>query len=151
MKKTESFIAYGHRLIKSTHKTTFEITKDDYLTEKGDCIIAVKSQKACADLSSAFKEIARKPDAKIVIRLNIGKYAETVIAKGDPRLTLTHPREMVIRKSSHICDRTLAISADKAALDLSRSFVKKLQSPECVVKITITATAPEELERIKER
>ncbi|MFX0070300.1 MAG: DUF371 domain-containing protein, partial [Candidatus Hermodarchaeota archaeon] len=38
---------------------TLEITKDAHLTDRGDCIVAVKADKACLDLSKEFKEAAR--------------------------------------------------------------------------------------------
>ncbi|MGB9674949.1 MAG: DUF371 domain-containing protein, partial [Nanopusillaceae archaeon] len=33
----------GHKLVKATHKSTLEITKDNFLTERGDCIIGINS------------------------------------------------------------------------------------------------------------
>ena len=36
-------IAYGHKNVRGTHKTTFEITKDKDLTERGTCIIGVNA------------------------------------------------------------------------------------------------------------
>ena len=45
---------------------------------------------------------------------------------------MSHPTDMVVRKSGYICGRTLAINADKAACDLSRALVEKLKNPEPV-------------------
>ncbi len=137
LKRMEKIIAFGHNLIKSTHKTTFEITKDSYLTERGDCIIAIKANKAARDLSDEFKENARKPNAEIIIIIEVADEKEIIRAFGDPNLTFTHPTDMVIRKSNYICDRTIAIKANKAACDFSRNFVKKLKNPEQKVKITL--------------
>ncbi|HIP75502.1 MAG TPA: DUF371 domain-containing protein, partial [Thermococcus paralvinellae] len=36
---------YGHENIKATHKSTLEITKEDFLTPRGDCIICIKADK----------------------------------------------------------------------------------------------------------
>jgi hypothetical protein len=44
---------------------------------------------------------------------------------------------MVVRKSSYVDDRTLAISADKAAADLSRELVEKLRNPKQKARITL--------------
>jgi hypothetical protein len=52
---------------------------------------------------------------------------------------LTHPADMVIRKSDYVCSRTLAINADKAAFDLPKRIVDKLKDPKQKVKITLTA------------
>jgi hypothetical protein len=44
---------------------------------------------------------------------------------------------MVVRKSSYIDDRTLAVNADKAAADLPRKLVEKLQNPKQKARITL--------------
>jgi len=142
MEKTEVITAYGHSCIRSTHRTTFEITKEKHLTERGDCIVAVKSDKAVADLSRDFKEAARRPDAEITITIEAGEEKETVKAKGDPRLSLTDPTDIVIRKSSFVGNRTLAVKADKAATDISRSLIERLRNPSQTVKITLTVKIP---------
>ncbi len=143
MKKTEVIVAYGHELIRSTHKTTFEITKEKYLTKKGDCIIAINSNRACADLSQDFKEAARQTGAEIAITIEAGEEEEIIKAKGDPKLSLTHPTDIVVRKSSYVCSRTLAVRAEKAAADLSRRLVKRLRNPNQKVKITLIVNVPE--------
>ena len=139
LKEVEEVIAFGHNLIRSTHKTTFEITKDSHLTEKGDCIIAIKANRAAKDLSEKFKEIARKPNAKIIVIIEAAGEREIIRAFGDPNLTFTHPTDMVIRKSNYICGRTIAVKADKAACDFSRNLIKKLKNPRQKIKITLIA------------
>jgi len=138
MKFTETIIAYGHENIQAAHKTTFEITKENTLSMKGDCIIAVSANKALANLSRGFKENLRKEKAKITILIEAGEVAEVVNAFGSPRLTLTDRANMVVRRSDYICSRTLAVHADKAACDLSRRLVAKLRNPKQKVKIAIT-------------
>jgi hypothetical protein len=131
-------MARGHENISASHKTTFEITKESELSRRGDCIIAVAADKATNDLCSAVKERLRRNDAKVTILVEAGGIAETVNARGDSGLILDHPTEIVVRRSGHTSDRTLAIRADKAAYDLSRRLVQKLRSPNERVKITIT-------------
>ena len=138
VRKTEIINAHGHELIQSRHRTTFEITKDEILTERGECIIAVNADKSAADLGSDFKEYARKADARITITIETDEIKETVEARGHPKLSFTHPKDIVVRKSTYICGRTVAILADKAASDLSKGLVKRLQSPHQRVKITLT-------------
>jgi hypothetical protein len=137
MKITETILARGHRNVQSTHKSTLEITKDDTLSKRGDCIIAVSADKVLADLSPQFKETLRGENSKITILIEAGDITEKVNAYGNPRLILSHPTDMVVRKSSHICSRTLAIKADKAACDLSRELVERLKNRE-QIKITLT-------------
>jgi len=139
MEITEIILVYGHENIQATHKSTLEITKEPQLSKKGDCIIGVSADKGIADLSLEFKESLRKKNAKMTMLIEAGEAAEVVNAFGSPRLILAHPTDMVVRKSSHICSRTLAIQADKAACDLSRKLVQKLRKPKQKVKITLTA------------
>jgi len=138
MEVTEIILGYGHENIQATHKTTFEITKEAQLSRRGDCIIAVSANKTMTDFSSEFKENLRKEKAKIMILIEAGDAAEVVNAFGSPRLILTHCTDMVVRKSNYICNRTLAIQADKAACDLSRKLAEKLRNPKQKVKITLT-------------
>lgn len=138
MEITEIILVYGHENIQATHKSTLEITKEPQLSKKGDCIIGVSADKGIADLSLEFKESLRKKNAKMTMLIEAGEAAEVVNAFGSPRLILAHPTDMVVRKSSHICSRTLAIQADKAACDLSRKLVEKLRKPKQKVKITLT-------------
>ena len=135
----EVIFAQGHKNILATHKTTLEFTKDQHLSKKGDCIVAVAADKALADLNAGFKENLRNPHAKLTILIEAGSMSEQVNAHGSPRLILTHPTDMVIRKSDYVCSRTLAVHADKAAQDLSRDLVKKLKNPKQKVKITLIA------------
>jgi hypothetical protein len=123
--------------MQATHKTTLEFTKDKHLTKKGDCIVTVAADKALADLNADFKEKLRKTDAKLTITIEADGISERVNAEGSPKLILTHPTDIVVRKSDYVCSRTLAVHADKAACDLSRDLVEKLRDPEQKVKITV--------------
>ena len=134
----EVIFARGHENVLATHKTTFEITKEALLSEKGDCIIAVSADKALADLSFKCKDWLKRENAKISILIEADNVKEVVSAFGSPKLILSHPTDMVVRKSSYVCDRTLAVKADKAAWDLSRKLVEKLRNPRQKVKITLT-------------
>lgn len=138
MEITETLVAYGHENVLSTNKTTLEITKEKHLTRKGNCILAVSANKALTDLTSEFKNALQKNDALLTVKIETGDIAEIVRASGSAQLILTHSADMVIRRSSFICDRTLAIHADKAAADISRKLVEKLKNPEQEAKVTLT-------------
>jgi hypothetical protein len=133
----EVIFAQGHKNILATHKTTLEFTKDQHLSKKGDCIVAVAADKAFADLSAEFKEKLRNTHEKLIIIIEAGEIFEQVNAQGSPQLILAHPTDMVIRKSDYVCSRTLAVRADKAACDLSRDLAEKLKNPKQKVKITL--------------
>lgn len=134
----EVIFARGHENILATHETTLEITKEPNLSKKGNCVIAVSANKSLNDLSLKFKDNLRREDSKVTILIEAGRMAETVNASGDPSLILTHPSDLVVRKSSYICNRTLAVKADRASCDLSRILVEKLRNPMQRVKITLT-------------
>ena len=133
----EVISAQGHENILATHKTTLEFTKDTHLSKKGNCIIAVAADKTLADLSAKFKENLLKPHAKLTVLIEAGGITEQVEAQGSPKLILTHPTDAVIRKSDYVCNRTLAVHADKAAKDLARDLVEKLKNPKQKVTITL--------------
>jgi len=128
---------FGHENVQATHKTTLEITEEKNLSREGDCIITVGADKTFAGLSNEFKEKLRKPNARLSLLIEVDGIVDQVTAYGSPRLILSHPRDMVVRKSEFICDRTLAVRADKAANDLSRELVDKLKNPKQRTKITL--------------
>lgn len=140
---TEILEAFGHPNIRATHKTTFEFTKDSHLTLRGDCVVAVRASKGAADLSSRFKELTKKANSKITVKIRAGWLEDTAVGYGDPRLLLTHPTDLVARKSDFVCDRTLMIRSNKAACDFSPEIIKILQTPNQKLKMTLTVEASE--------
>jgi hypothetical protein len=137
--KDEVF-ANGHENIEATHLTTLEITKEANLSRRGDCIIAVAADKSLADLSEEFKESLRKPGAKLTLTIEANGITAQINAYGSPKLILAHSSEMVVRKSSYIDDRTLAVNADKAAADLPRKLVEELRNSKQKVRIILRVT-----------
>jgi hypothetical protein len=138
-KATERFTGRGHSSILATHRSTFEVTKSPHLTRKGDCVVAVASEKGAGDLSDELTGILKQAGSSLTIILQAGEETEVVKARGSPRLTLSHYEDLVVRKSSFVCSRTLAVEANKAAADFSRAFVNKLTSPQQQVVITLIA------------
>jgi len=112
-------------------------TKEKHLSKTGDCIVGIAADKAVADLSQTFKETLRKPNAKLTIIIEAGGLTEKINASGSPKLILTHPTDIVVRKSDYISDRTLAIHADKSSNDLPSELVEKLKNPKQQVNITL--------------
>ncbi len=139
MKATEIIHARGHENITSANRTTLEITRENHLTKRGDCVIALGSDKGAKDLSPQFKRAAQSENARIQITIEVDGQVEVVNAWGSPQLSLTHPTDLVVRKSDYVCGRTLAIRADKAATDLSMALIEKLRNPKQRVKIALTA------------
>lgn len=132
----EEITAYGHPNVTATHTTTFEITKANDIKKDADCIIAIKADKACKDLSKEVKD-ALKEGRKVEITLEVDGIKDKVVAYGSPALKLNHPEDIVVRKSDFIDNRTLAILADKAAFELDQDLIEKLRNPKAEIKITL--------------
>ena len=119
----------GHKNIRSTHKKTIEITKESSLTPRGDCIIGVNASYGCKDLPESIKEKIQNPNTKIKFSIKVGDQEFTLQGMGHQNLTLSHPEDIVIRKSDFISPRTLAVNCDKASDLLPRKMVRLLQDP----------------------
>jgi len=137
MPLVEAFRGKGHPNIRASHRTTLMVTRDSELTLRGDCIVAVEVGKGSRDFDQRIKDAMRKRGARIRLTLETGGIVFEVSGRGDPELTLSHPTDMVARKSGYICDRTLFIEADKAACDIPPSFLKLLQKGEQVINMTL--------------
>ncbi len=125
----EEVLFYGHPNITAMHPMTIEITKAESLTPRGDCIIGVNASKACYDLPDALKRRLR--DKNSIIRMSIvvdDKKCEFV-AYGSPSLILASKHDMVVRKSTFVCPRTLAVRCDKASNNLPRDAMRMLRDP----------------------
>lgn len=138
MKYTTTFHAKGHKNLRSRHKTTLMTTAEPHLTTRGDCIIAVGAEIGLAQLLPEIKEAAKNPKTKITFTLKAGDLVFETIGRGDPELNYTDEIDMVARKSTYTCGRTLMVQCDKAAVDLSYELVELLQSPETVITVELS-------------
>ena len=127
----------GHPMVRSTHPTTIEVTTEECLTPRGDCIVGVGASHGCAQLDPRLKEGLRRRGSRVTILLFVGPYSFEVKAEGDPRLELSHPHDIVIRKSDYISDRTLAVHADAASKDIPREIVRLLQQSGALGRLEI--------------
>ncbi|HID47625.1 MAG TPA: DUF371 domain-containing protein [Methanothermococcus okinawensis] len=129
--------AKGHPNVKCTHKTTLEITKEDYLTSTGDCIIGISADKSMLDFPEDFKERIRNA-SRVVVEILVDGLRDVVVGRGHRDLILNHPTDIVIRRSTYICPRTLMICADKGARDIDREIVRRLRDrSKLTFKITV--------------
>lgn len=128
---------HGHPMVRSAHPTTIEVTTEDHLTPRGDCIVGVGASSGCAQLDPRVKEGLRRKGSRVTIRLVVGSLVFEVKAEGDPRLELSHPSDIVIRRSDFISDRTLAVRADASAKDIPRGMVRLLREPGTVGRLEI--------------
>ena len=139
MRVVEEFCAKGHRNVLGSHSMTWEITRDSELSRRGDCVVAVCATKGLADLSQEFRDLCRNDNATIIAELSTENLTETIRGKGSRNLSLTHPTEIVGRKSTFASDRTIMILADKAACDLNRELVHMLTSPNTKLRVRLIA------------
>ena len=122
--------AKGHENVLSLHKSTFEITKDKDLSLAGDCIIGLDIDKSMEDFPEDFKEKLANDDTKVIVELKTPNASDTIEGYGHHDLTLSHPTDIVCRKSTFVCSRTLMIKSNKAAIDLNRDLIKDLANGE---------------------
>jgi hypothetical protein len=124
----DKIYAFGHENILSTHKTTIELTKAKTLTKKGNCIIGINATKACFDLDSTMKEKIIKA-SKIKVTLKVKSFQDSFYGYGNEQLRLSDKQDIVFRKSSYICNRTILINCTKASNEINRKVIEKLKVP----------------------
>lgn len=118
-------IARGHPNISASNRRTLEITKDPYVTRRGDCIVACCADKAGPELAGDLLEALMRPGTvRIVVEAGGMGYA---ITGRTPLVVPTSPYRLVVRRSGHVDDSTLAVRADGAAADLPRGLVSRLR------------------------
>lgn len=123
-----SFFIYGHENISSLHKNTVEMTKEDYVTKRGDCIIGIKSD---FDVSELRKFSGTRVN---IYFLHDDKKLDELSCDVPKSLALNldgHAAEnFVVRRSDFLDHRTFGISASKAAGELDRELVNMLKKKE---------------------
>ncbi len=131
------FKAKGHPMVKATHRSTLEITTEDSLTERGDCIIAVHSSMAPSRIPDEIKRMIRR-NARIEVVFSCDGIVDVVNGWGHESLPLSSDRCFILRKSAYISPETLAIRCDKAAKDLDRRLIERLkEGKELEIKVEI--------------
>lgn len=120
----------GHAMVLATHEKTIEITTELHLTPRGDCIVGVGAAKGVAQLSPSTKRALRSDGARVKFTIVTPGGEFSFAARGSKDLSFQSPRDMVIRRSSFVCGRTLAIQSESAASEIPRGLVGTLRSPE---------------------
>ncbi len=135
----EDVIFYGHPNVQSLHAKTIEITKEEHLTLRGDCIIGVRADKSCVDLDEQLKHKLKSNSAIVRIEVIAGNNSFLVTGAGDQRLDLLSPHDIVIRKTNFVCPRTMSVRCDKASQEIPRDLVKTLQDRDkkAIFRITV--------------
>ncbi|MDH4214784.1 MAG: DUF371 domain-containing protein [Candidatus Odinarchaeota archaeon] len=131
------FKAFGHENVIGRHKTTVEITSENFLTHQGTCIVGTRATQTLAGLDSVIKKLVTLESTKIVLEMEVNGIIERVTGSGGPCLTYSDSVSMVARTSSYQCGRTLMIHADKAASDLREDFVNNLKDNRAVMNCAL--------------
>ncbi|KQC08763.1 MAG: hypothetical protein APR55_11050 [Methanolinea sp. SDB] len=127
MNVEERICCGGHPNIRGTHRSTFQITTETDLSPRGDCVIGVGADKGAIDLSDEFRAALEYESATLVTLLVAGDITVRVTSKGSASLTLDHETDLVWRKSTFTCSRTIGISSDYTALTLPRELISHLR------------------------
>ena len=128
---------YGHENIRSLHQKTIEITTKSDLTLNGDCIIGVGASCGCNDIPEKLKTLLSSSKTNIIFTIKVNDFSFKVNGRGHDNLVLTHPHDIVIRKSSFVCPRTLATNCYKASDSIPRQMIKVLQNSDAKGIFTI--------------
>lgn len=129
---------FGHENIRSSHRSTIEITKERRLTPSGDCIVGVDATASCNELPAELKDRLRDSNTKVTIVICVQDQTFTINGFGHPDLSLTHTTDIVIRKSSFTCPRTLAVRCNKASDLIPRDMVSLLRNSNTRGIFTVT-------------
>lgn len=131
--KTYTFKAYGHPNLLATHVKTLEFTKDDELTERGDCIVGIKADFDLVKL----KEFTKK--AKLIITIQDPKSDEQLSSEFKFKINPNYSseNELVIRKSFFNSERTFGFNLNRGSNHLDRKIVELLQDPKNHADVTV--------------
>lgn len=115
--KLYSFTAKFHANVQALHGGTLEVTCEERLTPRGDCVVLTHSthnpkvlEDVCSEGKTAYLVIVTRTGSFWVR----GKCAPSEVGCS-----------FVVRKSSSKAPRTLMINADKASVDMPRELVHK--------------------------
>ena len=141
MEAQEIIRCRGHPLVLGTHPTTFEVTREVHLTKNGNCIIGVSSDKGCDSLSAEFKRVLAHDDTVLITKLACEGKTIEIKSHGSSLFTLDHPTDIVWRRSSFVCGRTIGILSDHVAATLPADLISELLLGKEMVVI-LTAKRP---------
>ena len=129
------FYAYSHPNILATHKTTLEFTKDKEVSLKGDCIVGIKADFELRKLKEFIKNSKSNKITITIEATNSKKIKEIISAELNPNFDSN--KELVIRKTDFVSERTFAIKANKSSFDLKRDLVSFLREKDNRVNVVI--------------
>ena len=133
---TTTITARGHELVTLRHLTTIEVTKDNDMTRRGDCILAVGASASASELSAELKALLRT-GARLIVTVECAGIRDVVEATGSKEMMFRDRTSIVVRRSSYVDGRTIGILSSKAAKDINRDLVRQLARPNNSVSIRL--------------
>jgi uncharacterized protein len=125
------FTVKGHKNILGTHRNTLEFTKDNNLTQKGDCILGVSASFSF----SSLKKLYSYSNIKVFLEIDgLSDYFESI-----PNSNYCSEDEIVFRRSEFDSSRTFGFRSTKAAIDIDRDIIERLKNPDSVMVVVIRA------------
>ena len=128
--------ARGHPNIKATHQSTWQLTTEDEISPRADCIIGVLSSYSCSSLPHWLKTKIRDR-SKLSVSLTVGGSKLTGHFEGHPELELSDETDIVFRKSEFISERTGGIRCNFSAKDLPEQMRIALKDPTVILRVKI--------------
>lgn len=123
--------------MRALHPRTIEVTRSRALTPAGDCVVGVGASCACAGLPEALKARLRDARAVVSVEIAVGGLSFGLRGRGDPALALSDGQDIVLRRSSYACPRTLAVGCDAASDSVPREMVRALRDPGARARLSI--------------
>lgn len=120
----------GHPNVTAKHETTLEVTKDEYLSPRGDCIVGVRSNRGASELNDCVKQTLKGGGTLLAVIVSESGFFDHLVAEGSEAMTFSDDRRVILRRSSYVCGSTIGVRASKAANDLSRELVEALRRGE---------------------
>ena len=112
-----SFEAKFHSNVQALHRSTLEVTCEERLTPRGDCVVLTSSTHDPEELARSCPE---GWEGNLVVLTRFGAFwVRGTCAPTEVGCSF------VIRKGGSRAPRTLMIMADKAARDLPKEIIKK--------------------------
>ncbi|MDP8225830.1 MAG: DUF371 domain-containing protein [Candidatus Lernaella stagnicola] len=122
-----SFSFRGHAAIRATHDKTIEFKRENDCGPRETCVVGVS-----ADWDPAALKKAR---GRVTVEIAVEELSWKTDATINKRFA-TRDR-LVIRKSRHGSDVTLAVAAAAGAAELPRELAARLRDPQCTGVVTI--------------
>jgi hypothetical protein len=126
------FFCFGHPNIRAEHVKTIEFTKDTDLTERGDCILGIRSTFEREKLKQFSKKV------RFVCEVTDGTggtVRSEFKCRVNPRFSNDH--ELVLRKSGFASERTFGLALNRGANWLDRKIVELMHNPMQKMKVTV--------------